>query len=314
MIVINEQVFSWREKESILKTGIKKVCDLFFRIFYTKKMDFPQRKLGRTGIEVTILGLGGEGVLRTFGYEKEAYALINRAIDLGITYFESARAYSGSESYYGVALVERRKDIFLTSKSHARDKQGALAHLQETLKNMKTDHLDLWQVHDVRTTDDFQAIFGPDGAIEAFIEAKDKGMTRFIGVTGHHDPFIIRQCIEKFDFDTVLVPINPAEAMYKSFIEEIIPLANERQMGIIAMKVYFRGLAVRISEFTSMEPFFRFALSQPITTAVIGCDDLHQLEENAGLARSFKPMPDEDMRELEDLVSPYARKLMYYKP
>ena len=276
-------------------------------------MDLPKRKLGRTGIEVTILGLGGEGVLRTFGYEKEAFALINRAIDLGIRYFESARAYSGSESYYGLALVERRKDIFLTSKSHARDKKGALAHLEATLKNMKTDHLDLWQVHDVRTIKDVQAIFGPDGAIEAFIEARDKGMVRFIGVTGHHDPSIIRQCIEKFDFDTVLVPVNPAEAIYKSFIEEIIPLANERQMGVIAMKVYFRGHAARISEFTSIEPFFRFALSQSITTAVIGCDDLLQLEENVGLARSFKPMPDQEMRELEELISPYARKLMYYK-
>ncbi|UCF85586.1 MAG: aldo/keto reductase [Desulfobacteraceae bacterium] len=277
-------------------------------------MDLPKRKLGRTGIEVTIFGLGGEGILRTFGYEKEAYALINRAIDLGITYFESARAYSGSESYYGRTLAERRKDIFLTSKSHARDKKGALVHLQETLKNMKTDHLDLWQVHDVRTMEDVRAIFGPKGAIEAFIEAKDKGMTRFIGVTGHHDPFITRHCIEKFDFDTVLVPVNPAEAMYKSFIEEIIPLANERQMGIIAMKVYFRGLAVRIPDFRSMEPFFRFALSQPVTTAVIGCDDLRQLEENVGLARSFRPLSNEEMRELESIISPYARQLMYYKP
>ncbi len=277
-------------------------------------MDIPKRKLGRTGIEVTVMGLGGEGVLRTFGYEKEAYALINRAIDLGIGYFESARAYSGSESYYGSALAERRKDIFLTSKSHARDKKGALAHLQETLKNIKTDHLDLWQVHDVRTEEDVRTIFGPGGAIEAFIEAKDKGMTRFIGVTGHHDPSIIRKCIETFDFDTVLLPVNPAEPAYKSFIDEVLPLANERQMGIIAMKVYFRGFASKIPGFSGMAPYFRFALSHPISTAVIGCDDIRQLEENAGLARSFSPMSDEEMRELEDSVAPYARKLMYYKP
>ena len=277
-------------------------------------MNPPKRKLGRTGIDVTILGLGGEGVLRTFGHEKEAYALIHRAIDLGITYFESARAYSGSESYYGLALGERRKDIFLTSKSHARDKKGAMAHLQETLTNMKTDHLDLWQVHDVRTADDVQAIFGSGGAIEAFIEAKEKGMTRFIGVTGHHDPSITRQCIELFDFDTVLVPVNSAEPIYKSFIEEVIPLANQRQMGIIAMKVYFRGFATRIPGFKGMEPFFRFALSQPLSTAVIGCDDLRQLEENVGLARSFRPMSDKEMAGLVNFVSPYARELMYYKP
>ncbi len=98
-------------------------------------MNIPRRKLGKTGIDVTILGLGGEGILRTFGYEKQAYRLINKAIDLGLNYFESARAYSGSESYYGIALKERRKDIFLTSKSHARSKKGALKHLSETRGN-----------------------------------------------------------------------------------------------------------------------------------------------------------------------------------
>ena len=128
-------------------------------------MSIPTRKLGKTGVEVTILGLGGEGILRTYGYDQEAYQLVNRAIDLGINYFESARAYSGSESYYGLSLNVRRKDIFLSSKSHARDKKGALDHLYETLRNMKTDHLDLWQVHDVRTDNDIEAIFGPDGAM-----------------------------------------------------------------------------------------------------------------------------------------------------
>src|SRR5512134_106637 len=123
-------------------------------------MTIPRRILGRTGEQVTILGLGGEGILRTFGHDREASSLVNRALDLGINYCESARAYSGSESYYGKALGERRKDVFLTSKSHNRDKKGALAHLQETLRNMKTDHLDLWQVHDVRTEEDIEEIFG----------------------------------------------------------------------------------------------------------------------------------------------------------
>jgi predicted aldo/keto reductase-like oxidoreductase len=139
-------------------------------------------------------------------------------------------------------------------------------------------------------------------------------MTRFIGVTSHHDPSITRQCIENFDFDTVLVPVNPAEPIYKNFIDEILPLANERQMGVIAMKVYLRGLAARIPGFSDMEPFFRFALSYPISAAVIGCDDLRQLEENIEFARSFRPMPEKEMQELEDFVAPYARELMYYKP
>jgi len=277
-------------------------------------MDIPKRKLGKTGVDVTIMGLGGEGVLRTYGYEKEAYELINRAIDLGITYFESARAYSGSESYYGRSLRERRKEIFLTSKSHVRNKEGALLHLQETLRNMKTDHLDLWQVHDVRTEEEVKEIFGPHGALEAFVEAKDRGLVRFIGVTGHHNPLITKQCLQQFDFDTVLIPVNPAEPAYKSFLEEVIPLAKHKGMGIVGMKVYFRGLAAKLPWFETMDPFFRFSLSQPITTAVIGCDDLEQLEENVKFAGSFSPLTEKEIQELIRNVSPHARELMYYKP
>lgn len=277
-------------------------------------MSIPERRLGKTGIDVTILGLGGEGILRSYGYEKEAYALINRAIDLGINYFESARAYSGSEAYYGKALKERRKGIFLTSKSHARDKRGALLHLHETLNNMKTDYLDLWQVHDVRTEEDVEEIFGPKGALEAFVESKEGGLVRFIGVTGHYDPTILRRCMELFDFDTVLLPVNPAEPVYRSFIDEVIPLAHKRNMGIIGMKVYFRGLAGMLPWFTTMESFFRFALSQPITNIVIGCDSVEQLEENVKFAMTFKPMTDREKKELIAAVSPYAKSLMYYKP
>jgi aryl-alcohol dehydrogenase-like predicted oxidoreductase len=277
-------------------------------------MTIPKRILGRTGQEVTILGLGGEGVLRTFGHDKEAHALVNRALDLGITYCESARAYSGSEAYYGKALKERRKDIFLTSKSHARDKRGALAHLHETLTNMRTDHLDLWQVHDVREEGELAEIFGTGGAIEAFTEAKQQGKTRFIGVTGHHDPYITRKCIERFDFDTVLMPVNPCEPQYKSFLSGVLPLAREKNMGIIGMKVYFRGFASQLPEYTTLEPFLRFALSQPLTNIVIGCDDIAQLEQNAAFAQAFVPMTSEEQQRLIGDLSPFARRLLYYKP
>ena len=277
-------------------------------------MAIPKRQLGRTGIEVTILGLGGEGVLRTHGFEREAYALINRALDLGITYCESAPAYDGSESYYGRALRERRSKVFLAGKSHARDKAGALAHLHESLRTMKTDYLDLWQVHDVRTEEEIEKIFGPRGAIEAFVDAREKGLVRFIGVTGHHDPAVIRACIERFPFDTVLLPVNPAEPARQSFIEEVIPPAQERGMGIVGMKVYLRGLAARLPGCTGMEPFLRFALSQPVSTIVIGCDDLVQVEENVRFARSFAPMPKEEQEELVLRVAPFAQQLMYYKP
>jgi predicted aldo/keto reductase-like oxidoreductase len=277
-------------------------------------MDIPKRTLGKTGVEVTLPGLGGEGVLRTFGHEQEAYALINRALDLGVNYFESARAYSGSEAYYGQALKERRADVFLTSKSHARDKREATAHLEQTLRNMRTDHLDLWQVHDVRTAEEVQEIFGPKGAIEAFVQAREKGYVRFIGVTGHHDPAILIRCIETFDFDTVLVPVNPAEPAYRSFIHTVIPAAVEKNMGVIGMKVYFRGLAARLPWYSTMEPFLRYALSQAVSTVVIGCDSATQLEENVGFAASFVPMSGQESDQLVERLAPYARSLMYYKP
>lgn len=277
-------------------------------------MSLPKRTLGKTGAEVTMLGLGGEGVLRTHGYDREAYAMINRALDLGITYCESARAYDGSELYYGKALKERRKEIFLTSKSHARSKEGALAHLHDTLRNMNTDHLDLWQIHDVRAPADIAKIFSPGGALEAFVEAKQQGLTRFIGVTGHHAPEIILECIERFPFDTVLMPVNPGEPSHHSFLASVLPRANELEMGVVGMKVYFRGLAKRLPEHQGMEPYFRFALSQPVSTIVIGCDDLDQLEENVSLARSFEPMSEEERVALIKKVAPYARQLMYYKP
>lgn len=164
-------------------------------------MVIPTRILGRTGQPVTRLGLGGEGVLRTVRQDKEAYALINRALDFGITYCKSARAYAGSEVYYGKALGERRKEIFLASKSHNRDKKGAQAHLHETLTNMKTDHLDLWQVHDVREEDDIAAIFGPGGALEAFALAKQQGKHGSSASPAITSLFFIRKCIRRYHVD-----------------------------------------------------------------------------------------------------------------
>jgi len=274
----------------------------------------PKRRLGKTNVDVTILGLGGEGVLRTYGHEREAYEMINRAIDLGINYFDSAKAYAGCESYHGKALGERREDIFLAGKSHARDRKGALAHLSDTLNTIKTDHLDLWQMHDMRTAADSDAVAASGGALEAFREAKEKGLVRFIGVTGHENPLIIRRCIEIADFDTVLMPVNPAEPQYLSFINDVLPYAMQMDMGIIAMKVYFRGRVTQIPRVDSVEPFYRFALSHPVTTAIIGCDTISQLGENVNYARSFVPLKEKEIDNLIDSVAPYARELMYYKP
>lgn len=273
----------------------------------------PKRPLGKTGAEVTILGLGGEGILRTFGQEKEAVALIQRAIDLGITYFESARAYSGSESYYGEALKERRRDIFLASKSHERTGDGALKHLETTLSMMKTDYLDLWMVHDVRTTKDLDVIFGPKGASKAFEAAQRNKLTRFIGISGHRNPTILSRALDLFPFDTVLMPVNPAEPHYWSFLSEVLPKAQKKGMGILGMKTLSRGVSIKIFGAESVENFLRFAMTQPISAVVVGCETIEQLEMDVRIARSFQPTPRKDQDILLSRVKSYARELMYYK-
>ncbi len=273
----------------------------------------PRRPLGKTGVEITILGLGGEGVLRTFGREKEAVALIRRAIDLGINYFESARAYSGSESYYGEALNERRRDVFLASKSHERTGDGALKHLETTLSNMKTDYLDLWMVHDVRTAKDLDVIFGANGAAKAFESARRNKLVRFIGISGHRNPAVLSRALDLFPFDTILLPVNPAEPHYWSFLSEVLPKAQKKGMGILGMKTLSRGVCVKIFGAESVENFFRFAMTQPISAAVVGCETIEQLEMNVRIARSFQPMSKKDQDILLNRVKSYARELMYYK-
>jgi len=275
-------------------------------------VSLPKRPLGRTGSHVTILGLGGEGVLRTFGYEREAQAVIEAALEAGINYFETARAYSDSERYLGRALRGHRDKIFLSSKSHGRSRQEAERHLAVTLRTLQTDYLDLWQVHDVRTRAEVEALGAPGGALETFHWAKQRGLTRFVGVTGHYDPEVLRRAIELFDFDTVLLPVNPAEPHFRSFL----PLAREaldQGLGVIGMKVLARGLVTQIDSIPIRE-FVHYALSQPVSLVVIGCDEAAQVRELAAAARDFQPLPESAQRRLERLVSPFARGLMYYKP
>ncbi|HXM18071.1 MAG TPA: aldo/keto reductase [Candidatus Tumulicola sp.] len=276
--------------------------------------ELPSRLLGKTGQRVSIFGLGGEGVLRTFGYDAQARAMIDAALEAGVTYCDSARAYAGSEQYYGAALGPRRERIFLTSKAHERSKRGALAMLDETLRNMRTDHLDLWQLHDVRTWDEIEMMGDPEGTYAAFEQAKREGKTRFIGVTGHHDVEVLLAAIKQFDFDTVLLPINPCEPAAEAFADAVVPEANARGMGVIAMKVLCRGLLLQTQEPPSVQQLFDYALSQAVSLAIIGCDDVLQVRENAAAARAFKPMAQADQRALEARVRPWAERMLYYRP
>lgn len=278
-------------------------------------MSIPQRPVGRTGYSATMLGLGGEGVLRTYGRDREAEAVIKAALDEGLNYFESARAYSGSEAYLGHGLKGSRDRIFLTSKSHGRTGQEALAHLSITLKNLQTDYLDLWQVHDVRTMEEVEALAAPGGALEAFHQARERGWVRFLGVTGHHDPEVLRRAINLYEFDTVLLPVNPAEPADRSFL----PLAAEaaaKGMGVIGMKVLCRGRLPQLAEDPGglVRELLAYALTHPLSLVVVGADSAAQVQELAAAARSFWPMTPEEQQALEEAVAPFASALMYYKP
>ncbi|MBA4393262.1 MAG: aldo/keto reductase [Desulfobacca sp.] len=271
---------------------------------------------GNTGREVTIVGLGGEGVLRTFGKDQAAQEVIETALDQGITYFDSARAYAGSETYYGRVWPRRPSDrarIFQTSKSAMRTKNEALLDLDLTLQNMGLEYLDLWQIHDLRTEKDFQTIAGPGGALEAFVEAKNKGKIRFIGLTGHHDPELLTRAVKAWPIDSVLIPVNPVEVILGGFLTSTLKAAQEKGVAIVGMKVLGASHYIFPQAEISAELLIRFALSQPITLAVVGCSTPEEVKTLARVGRGFEPLSAEQQQKITDHFLPYARRLAFYR-
>ncbi len=275
----------------------------------------PRRILGRTAQEVTQFALGGEGVLRTHGRTAEAVAVIHRALDQGVTYCDTAPAYAGSLSYYGAALGERRKQVFLASKTHDRTRDGSLRLLDQSLERVRADHLDLWQLHDLRTLADLQMIFGRGGALEALIEAREQGRVKYLGLTGHHDPAILLEAMRRFDFDTVLIALNAADTHRMSFAQTVLPEAVRRGMGVIGMKVYAAGalLGHGALGLTSAEAM-GYVLSLPgVSTVIIGCSSPAEVDENAQNARTFQPFDENTMRALEAKTRSHAAVFTSYK-
>ncbi len=271
---------------------------------------------GNGGPEVTAVGLGGEGVLRTFGRDREAEQVILEAILQGITYFDSARVYAGSEEYYGTIWSrhpEMRNKVFQTSKSPSRDKKGALADLKKSLETLRVDHLDLWQIHDLRTEDDYAAISGPGGALEAFLQAKREGRTRFIGVTGHHDPYLLTKAINEWPVDSVLLPVNPVEAALEGFLDTALPAAKRKGLAVIAMKVLGAGHYIFPDQGITPEVLIRFALSQEVTVVIAGCSTRKEVQTIANAGRAWEPFSLEEQERIIDFFRPYARKLAYYR-
>jgi predicted aldo/keto reductase-like oxidoreductase len=277
----------------------------------------PHRLLGKTGCEVSQFGLGGEGVLRTHGRMAEAVAVIHRALDQGVTYCDTSPAYAGSIDYYGAALGERRNQVFLASKTHDRTRDGSLRLLDESLKRLRTNRLDLWQLHDLRTPSDLKTIFGRRGALEALVQARDEGRVRFLGVTGHHDPAILLEAMRQFDFDTVLVALNAADVHRLSFAQTVLVEAARRGMGVIGMKVYAAGTLLRGDArslpVASSEAMGYVLSLAGVSTVVIGCSSPAEVDENARIAREFQPFDAPTMRTIEERTMARAGISTSYK-
>jgi aryl-alcohol dehydrogenase-like predicted oxidoreductase len=255
--------------------------------------DIPTRVLGKTGVRVTAIGLGGARLPML--PDDDAVRLVDVVYDAGVNFFDTARSYTDgqSERVYGRALQGKRKKIFLTSKSTERSRAGAERELGETLGHLKTDYLDLWQIHGVSTMEEVEQIFGPAGALEAFVRAKKEGKARFIGFTGHHDPEVHLAMLERFDFDTILMPLHPADPHYLSFEKRVLPRAAERNLGITAMKVTGNAMLLRA---VTVDECLRYVLSLPVTTAIMGCTTPGQLADNLRVVRSFSPLNEDEKK------------------
>jgi aryl-alcohol dehydrogenase-like predicted oxidoreductase len=278
--------------------------------------DIPERPFGNTGPEVTRVGLGGEGVLRTQRREEAAVEVIQEALTRGIGYCDSARVYADSELYYGSIWGERpelRDGVFQASKSASRDKDGALKDLEGSLQRLKTDHLDLWQIHDLRTEADLKAVGGPGGALSAFLEAKESGRVRHIGVTGHHDPRILTRAVKEWPVDSVMLPVNPVEGVVGGFLTDTLPEARQKGMAVIAMKILGASHYVMDQNGITAEVLIRYALSHDITVAIVGCSSPAEVQILANTGRDSEPLSAEEKDRLESLFKPHARRLAFYR-
>ncbi len=273
------------------------------------------RKLGKTGLEVEPVSLGGEGVLRTTGRAAEAVPVVLEALKLGVRYCDTAPAYAASQDYYGEAFRQAgaaaRDKVILASKTHLRDRSGSLRLLDDSLRRLGTDRLDIWQLHDLRTTEDLDEIFAKGGAIEAVEEAKRDGRVRFVGITGHHDPAILVEAMRRYPVDTVLCAINPSDPRRAPFLTTVVPAAREKGVGIIGMKVMGRGDIIADGVATGPE-LIRYAASFA-DTVIIGCSSPREVRENLDAGRAFSPLGDAGARALEARVAPRAQHYDTYK-
>jgi len=293
----------------------------------------PMRNLGRTGYKVGIFSLGGQATIEKPGTEEQSIAIVNRAIDLGVNYIDTAAAYGGeeqwSQKYIGKVIKHRRNEVFLATKTHRRTYDESMRLLESSLSQLNTDHLDLWQLHNISQTEQLDQIFAADGAIHALEKARSEGIVRFLGITGHADPFVLADGLKRFNFDTILMAVNAADQHHLSFIEHLLPLALEQQLGIIGMKIPARGRI--LSSWAPpadakqsweggnqkgtlvMKEALQYVLSLPVSTVIIGCDDVRQLEENVEIARNFNPLNEEQLGRLAARTEPIHKQALFFR-
>ncbi len=250
------------------------------------------RPFGKTGERFPILSFGGQRIVDEHNCtEDEAIEILNTAIDRGIRYFDTAWIYSDgqSETRMGKVVKHRRDEMWIATKTWDTTKEGARRQLETSLKRLQTDYVNEWRLHNVYDFDRLDAFCGNGGALEAAIEARDEGLVEYISISGHTDPQILVEALNRYPFDSALIAVSALDHFIFSFAEEFLPIANGKGIATIGMKVL--GLGSLTHE---VERSLRYAFSLPVSTVIVGMETMEQLEENLSIAESYSPMTDEE--------------------
>ncbi len=277
---------------------------LHFATGASKTDDIPQRPFGTSGARVSALGLGGHHLGDVKSLD-EAIRLVHEAVDAGVTFCDNCWEYFNgrTEDLLGRALQGRRDKVFLMTKvcTHGRGKDLAMKMLEESLRRLQTDHLDLWQIHGVSFDNDPELAYAKGGVLEALDQAKKQGKTRFVGFTGHKSPLVHLDMIRRgYPFDAVQMPLNPFDAGFQSFEKLVLPEVNKRGMAALGMKcMNGTAQAIKCGLFKA-EEMLRYAMSLPVATTIVGMDSLDVLRQNLAAARGFQPLAEKEMQALRD--------------
>jgi aryl-alcohol dehydrogenase-like predicted oxidoreductase len=310
----------WTRRE-FLKTTTAAVVLGAAETTFSQTRSLPKRRLGRTGEMVSCIGFGSGTRFCSIPDEGAARALLERAFAAGINYFDTASSYTRrplerlSEKRLGEFSKNRRKEIFLATKIDPRDRDGALRSVETSLKFLQTDYVDLIQIHSLSNLADLDRIGSANGVLAAIEQLKREKAARFIGITGHNDGIAMAEALRRHDFDTVMMSLNAAQSAnpiaqrkmepIPAFEESALPVALQKNMGILSMKVMGQGMLVGTGTGrASPAELLQFNLSQPVASVIIGCEQLAPLEQNVQAALNFTPISDDAKQKLQEKIAP----------